>query len=459
MARKSRKQEDAAKEHYGAVFVFSTAASLISLLALFVLGTNGRGLQWQSVTAFEALKTAGAGLVGLLVCMLVFVSIGFWIDGKIGEHARRRRRRETVANEPARPTSARGPGSRKEPRQTPAVHDPIAVALNAAALIGRSQRAGGTVPDAVLEHVAQSRKELLLPLLGRDAVLALVKSGADCQAEAERRLARCGKTLTAIGGPRTESDEVSDAADAGRFAGWIASNSDRLNTPLSDGGTFLHLATRAANPDLVGLLLSAGARPDAAEPEKKYSALHVALESLRSTRGQKEVVRLLVEAGSDLEATLSGAMYSPIGLVRTLGLDEELRELVLPAKDRAEREEARRLAEEAAKADHGALERAVEGIPPIDTLDPDAAERAVVALGRSLYRSERVDVGYGLESYSVLREDLFIAALKRIGFHRGSDGGYRSARFRVRLHFLTGHQSTYVDTFAFEACDPSASAN
>ena len=65
-----------------------------------------------------------------------------------------------------------------------------------------------------------------------------------------------------------------------------------------DGGA-LHAAAAGGNPELIGLLLEAGADVDRHDPETGRTPLHAAVDA----GGSPEVVRLLLDAGADVNAT------------------------------------------------------------------------------------------------------------------------------------------------------------
>ena len=103
-----------------------------------------------------------------------------------------------------------------------------------------------------------------------------------------------------LSGALLTDSPVADAAMTGDLASVRALLSDGadVNAPQGDGMTALHWAARAANADLAGLLLEAGADVDAATRIGAYTPLHLASEV-----GGSDVVGLLLEAGAEQTAT------------------------------------------------------------------------------------------------------------------------------------------------------------
>jgi hypothetical protein len=231
----------------------------------------------------------------------------------------------------------------------------------------------------------------------------------------------------------------SGTAEIAAVERWLAAHPRQLDRALADGGTLLHLAVRAANVPLVAWLLAHGSSMEVPEPDKKYTPLHVALESLRDVPGQKAIVAVLVAHGANLETSLKGAGTSPIGLVRKLGLDRELFELVEPPSDKKVR--LANLANEQAQAARRqqAVAEAVGDLSCIDDLMPEAALVAIRNMARHLCHTESLDDGYGLSNQSVIVEDQFSDALGRIGFARDAKGWLKSAHFTVCCEYFPGY--------------------
>jgi ankyrin repeat protein len=178
----------------------------------------------------------------------------------------------------------------------------------AGADLGARTESGRTPVHVALEHAPG-----LVPLLG--------ELGAPVDAPAAAHLDDVGRLARELDGgaaptdPATGLDLLGVAAAAGA-AGAVRLLLDRGADP--DGGA-LAAAAGACRPDLVRVLLDAGARVDRRDPDTGRTALHEAV-SAGMAAGRDgdapEVVRLLLAAGADVEATTSdGASPLDIGRV------------------------------------------------------------------------------------------------------------------------------------------------
>ncbi len=162
-------------------------------------------------------------------------------------------------------------------------------------------------------HVAVEHAPALVPLLGD--LGARIDAPAAAHLDDVDRLAAeldAGAPLT---DPATGLDLLTVAA-AGGAAGAVRLLLDRGADP--DGGA-LAAAAAACRPDLVRALLGAGARADRRDPDTGRTPLHEAV-SAGIAAGPDcdapEVVRLLLAAGADVEATTTdGASALDIGRV------------------------------------------------------------------------------------------------------------------------------------------------
>ena len=87
-----------------------------------------------------------------------------------------------------------------------------------------------------------------------------------------------------------------------------------VNAPQGDGMTALHWAAEHDDPELVDVLLYAGARLDAGTRIGHYTPLHLAARGARAT-----VVRMLLDAGSDPNASTTNSGAGPLHLAAASG--------------------------------------------------------------------------------------------------------------------------------------------
>jgi ankyrin repeat protein len=158
-------------------------------------------------------------------------------------------------------------------------------------------------------HVAVEHAPGLVPVLGG--------LGAPVDATAAAHLDDVDRLTGELdgGAPLTDPStglELLTVAAAGGAAGAVRLLLDRGADP--DGGA-LAAATAACRPDLVRVLLEAGARVDRRDPDTGRTPLHEAV-AAGPGGDAPEVVRLLLAAGADVDATTNdGASALDIGRV------------------------------------------------------------------------------------------------------------------------------------------------
>ena len=163
-------------------------------------------------------------------------------------------------------------------------------------------------------HVALQRAPDLVPLLRR--------LGAPVDAASAAFLGDAGQLADALdaGAPLTDpvpSRDLLSWAAAGSSAATVAVLLDRGADP--DTGA-LHAAAAAGCPPVVGALLRAGAAVDRRDPHTGRTPLHTAVAALASgpTEEVIEVVRLLLDAGADVNATTNDGA-SALDITRVAG--------------------------------------------------------------------------------------------------------------------------------------------
>jgi ankyrin repeat protein len=108
-----------------------------------------------------------------------------------------------------------------------------------------------------------------------------------------------------------------------------------VNAAQGDGMTALHWAARMGDAALAEVLLSAGARTDAATRNGAYTALHLA-----SRTGSAEVVRRLLKAGADPAAVTSAGGTTALHFAAGAGSAEAVAALLEHGADVNAREKA-----------------------------------------------------------------------------------------------------------------------
>jgi ankyrin repeat protein len=211
---------------------------------------------------------------------------------------------------------------------------------------------------------------------GHPAVVeVLVTAGADVAARTEdgrtalhvalQHSPDLVQLLCTLGAP-VDAASAAYLGDAGRLAGeldagaqltdpgtgvgllvWAASGGSRATVQLlldrgadPDAGA-LHAAAAAGRPDVVASLLAAGARVDRRDPETGRTPLHAAVSADPDSGDASAVVRALLAAGADVNATTNdGASPLDINRVATArgragggqaSRDEALTELLVAA--------------------------------------------------------------------------------------------------------------------------------
>jgi ankyrin repeat protein len=131
----------------------------------------------------------------------------------------------------------------------------------------------------------------------------------------------------AILGERAPADvfEAAAVGDLDRLGALLEADASRAAAFAEDGFTALHLAAFFGHVEAVRLLLRHGAKLESvAENPMRVRPLHSAAAS-----GDRAVVRLLVDAGADLDAKQEGG-FTPLHAVAQNGDDEGV-ELLLEA--------------------------------------------------------------------------------------------------------------------------------
>jgi ankyrin repeat protein len=106
-----------------------------------------------------------------------------------------------------------------------------------------------------------------------------------------------------------------------------------VNAPRPDGMSALHWAAERGDPELIDMLLYAGANPKAVTRIGHYTPLHVA-----SRVGHAAVVEKLLKAGADVNAKTSNSGATPLHLAATSGDAATVRALAQNGADLDARE-------------------------------------------------------------------------------------------------------------------------
>lgn len=125
--------------------------------------------------------------------------------------------------------------------------------------------------------------------------------------------------------PPADVFEAAAVGDVDTLAELLDADPSLVSAVADDGFTPLHLAVFFRNPAAARLLVARGAPLEAvADNPMRVRPLHSAAAS-----GDTEVVRLLVEAGADVDATQEGG-FTPLHAVAQNG-DDEAVEILLEA--------------------------------------------------------------------------------------------------------------------------------
>jgi ankyrin repeat protein len=152
-----------------------------------------------------------------------------------------------------------------------------------------------------------------------DLVELLRELGAPLDAAAAAFLGDTGRLAGELdaGARLTDPETDVDLLTVGAFGGSVATVRLLLDRGADPDRGALHAASAAGRPEVVTVLLAAGARVDRRDPDTGRTALHAAVSGERDGDDAAAVVRALLSAGADVDATTNDGA-SPLDICRVV---------------------------------------------------------------------------------------------------------------------------------------------